>query len=93
MIYEELLKECNVAVNLRDGLLLYLRYGILSGSFLTACLENNLYEALGHASTQHWDYVYNVVFFLYNHAPSDSWGSKEKVKQFINSFQEKVESV
>lgn len=81
--YRKKMEECNVADNLRDGLELYLLRKILPGGFLIACLENNLSEAMGRASTQTWEYVHNVVMFLYNYAPSDSWGSPEKVKKFL----------
>lgn len=76
------MEKCNVAYNLRSGLIRYFVNGIIPGDFLKACLENNLKEALGVASTQHWDYIFNVVSFLYYHAPVNSWGSKEKVQEW-----------
>ncbi len=80
--------ECNVAENLQNDLIHYFTRGRLPGSFLTACLENDLKRALGSASTKMWDYVHNVVCFLYWHVPQSSWGSPEKVKAFIDSFDE-----
>jgi hypothetical protein len=85
--YDRLLEESNVAENLRGGLKLYLARGIIPGDFLRACLENNLSEAIGRASTQSWDYLYGVVFFLYNYAPASSWGSAEKVKEWSKMLQ------
>jgi hypothetical protein len=86
MNIKDCMEKCNVADNLRGGLVLYLERGILPGDFLTACLENNLSEAMGKASTRSWDYIYNVINFLYNYAPIACWGSQEKVDKWIEKF-------
>lgn len=86
-MYKEELEKCNVADNLQSGLELYLTRGIIPGDFLYACLTNNLMEAFGRASTRHWDYIYNVMMFLYNYAPTNSWGSVDKVKTYSQEKQ------
>lgn len=72
-----------VAENLHEGLILYFKYHILPGRFLTACLENDLQNAIGYASTQTWDYVFSVMNLLHNYAPTECWGSKEIVKEWV----------
>ena len=71
-----------VAENLHAGLMMYFEHQVRPGRFLTACLENDLTNALGYASTKTWDYVFNVMNFLYSNAPGGSWGSKENVKNW-----------
>jgi len=79
---KQLMYECKVYDNLHWGLWMYLEYGVIPGDFLKACLENNLKIALAVASTQHWDYIFGVVMFLYNHVPLEAWGSAEKVQLY-----------
>jgi hypothetical protein len=83
MELKEGFKSCRVAENLQEGLQQYIENHILPGNFLTACLENNLKNALGFASTKTWDYVFSVMNFLYNYAPAFIWGSPVKVKDWI----------
>jgi len=87
--FKQLMYECRVYDNLHWGLWIYLEYGIIPGDFLRACLENNLKNALGLASTRHWDYIFGVVQFLYSHAPSNAWGSAEKVQLYSKKIREK----
>ena len=83
MLNYELLPE-----NLREGMQLYIEHRIKPGDFLTACLANDLVEALGRASTPTYDYIHSVVSFLYNELPMRSypnspWGSNEAVKEWV----------
>lgn len=89
-ISEEVLKElkngieyCQVADNLQDGLMMYFEHHILPGRFITACLENNLMNAMGFASEKTWDYIFNVMNFLYTFAPPFCWGTKEIVREWV----------
>ena len=77
------LKVCEVAENLHEGLMRYFEHHILPGRFLTACLENNLKNAIGFASTKTWDYIFSVMNFLYTFVPDDTWGSKEIVQAWL----------
>ena len=78
------MEEYLVPKNLRKNLYLYFSKHILPGRFLTACLENNLEEALSYASERSWDYIYNTVSFLYNAAPCTAWGSIKKVAEWCS---------
>ncbi len=64
----------------------YLNHGIMPGSFMTAVLENNLMEACGRADHENIRNLPNIVGYIYNHIPSSSWGSKEKVNEFLKRF-------
>ena len=67
------------------GLLRYLEDGIKPGSFLTAIIENNLKEACAMADEENKYLIWDYVNVLYNYAPSDSWGSPERMKQWIEA--------
>jgi hypothetical protein len=53
--------------------------GIEPGGFLTACLMNNLSDALGKADYTSLAYIKPIVMYMYNRLPSHCWGSREKV--------------
>lgn len=64
----------------------YLEHGIMPGSFLTAVLENNLCEAFGRADSFNTMNMKNIVGYVYNHVPSNAWGSPEKVSNYLNQL-------
>jgi hypothetical protein len=64
----------------------YLNHGIMPGSFLTAVLENNLCEAFGRADSFNSATLKHIVGYVYNHLPSNSWGSREKVQEYLKSL-------
>jgi hypothetical protein len=66
----------------------YINHGIPCGSFLTACLENNLREAFGRADCNNSANLKNIVGYLYNEIPTNAWGSPEKVKEWLKQFSE-----
>jgi hypothetical protein len=78
--------------DMREALERYLNHGIMPGSFLTALLENNLVEAAGRADTWNATRLHHYAGYMYNHLPSNAWGSPEKVESFIRSRRETAES-
>lgn len=76
----------------RNGLLLYLRFGVPPGHFLRAVLENDLAEACGRADVTNQRALYDYVFLLYNDAPSACWGSPSKVTEWIRQGRALIES-
>lgn len=74
----------------RQGLLDYLRYGIPPGHFLQAVLSNDLREACARADETNQRALYDYVFVLYNYAPSDAWGSPERVTDWIKQGMERA---
>lgn len=67
------------------GLRRYIEYHSGVGHFLTAILENNLKEAVFHADGTNIDLLPNYVRYLHQEAPSQCWGSKERVKDWLDS--------
>lgn len=67
-----------------DGLALYIAAKIAPGSFVTAVLENDLREACGRADSQNRHLLFNYMSFLYNDAPSNCWGSRQKVSEWLS---------
>ena len=53
------------------------------GDFLTAILENDYHQAIGRADENNVANLPAYANFLYNHAPHDCHGSKEKVKAWL----------
>jgi hypothetical protein len=74
-----------VPPHMRDGLELYVNYGVMGGSFLTAVLENNLVEAFGHADETNRHAMFLWAMWLHNDAPRGCWGSPEAVKAWVAS--------
>lgn len=70
------------------GLIEYIVYGIPTGGFLTAVLENNLKEAVGRADHLNGRFLFEICSFLYNHAPYKCWGSRESVRNWLDTFKE-----
>lgn len=56
---------------------------IPTGDFLRAVLENNLKEAFGRADDANIVNLFHIIAYTYNNLPSVCWGSKEKVRKWI----------
>jgi hypothetical protein len=61
----------------------YVQHRIEPDGFLRACLENNLCEALGRADMENRHNIFEIVQYLYNDIPNTCWGSREKVKAWL----------
>lgn len=61
----------------------YRDYGIPTGDFLSAVLTNDLLRAVHHGDYENLRDLVEIVRYLYNDFPADCWGSKEKVKAWI----------
>lgn len=60
----------------------WIKFGIKPGDFLTAVLENDLKNAVGYADDENLKNLPAYIGYLYNEAPGDCWGSKEKVAAY-----------
>ena len=69
------------------GIRLYVEHGLQPGSFLSAIIQNNLSEAVGRADTENLKNIPAFVAYFYNECPNDCWGSPEKMKSWMKSFQ------
>ncbi len=69
---------------------LYLSHGIEPGSFLSAVICNDLSSAVGYADRTNLMNLPAYIGFFYNEAPSQSWGSKEKMVSWTKEKQEVI---
>ena len=68
--------------HMQHGAKLYIEHGIISGSFLTAVMENDLVYAFGAADETNRFAMFDWARFLYNEAPVNCWGSRENVEKW-----------
>lgn len=69
-----------VPFHLRDGLEGYILRGVPVGSFLTACIENDLLGAVNRADPSSLAGLKGIMQFLYNFTPGPCWGSAARRK-------------
>lgn len=81
--YLGLMAQTGVPEHLRDGLVLYLVHQIQPGSFMLAVLSNDLKEAFSRADETSRAGMFELVKFLYNHAPFSAWGSPDRVQDWL----------
>ena len=62
----------------RGALVRYVVWGYSPGSALSAVLSNDLKEAVARCDEDSWAGVREVISWLYNHAPSECYGSLER---------------
>lgn len=72
-----------VPTHLLEGLRRYADGRVPTGGFLRAVLENNLKEAVQAADIESQRSLCAVVAYCYNSIPSASWGSPEKVNEWL----------
>lgn len=53
------------------------------GHFLTAVLENDLFEAVGRADSENLEVLPHICAYVYNILPATCHGSKEKVQAYL----------
>lgn len=71
-----------VPEHIRGGIARYINHGDPVGGFLTAFLSNDLKEAYRRADDDNTRAMYAIVFWFYNYAPSDCWGSPQRVESW-----------
>ena len=70
----------------RESLELYLQHGIGPGGFLTAVLCNDLVNTWIHADDVNRAALPVYVGWLVYEAPAESWGSRARVRDWIDRF-------
>ena len=68
---------------MHEGIMAYLKEGRQPGDFLQAVLENNLHKAVARADTENQMRLTGYAIVL-DRLPFISWGSEEKVTNWIN---------
>lgn len=77
------LVQVNVPGPLHDGLIEYFAARRPTGSFLRACLENDLSQACQRADPINRVLLYTIARFLYSYCPSTAWGSPAAVEAWL----------
>jgi len=75
--------------HIRGGAQRWIERGVDPGDFLTAVICNNLTESFGRADDINLHRMFDIVSFFYNEAPSECWGSKEKMEVWRKKHGEK----
>lgn len=68
-----------------EGLARYIKDRIETGSFLRACLENDLHCAVMLGAPGALEHLPALMRFIYNECPRECWGSKEKVATWLRN--------
>lgn len=76
-----------VSEDIIASLQIYLNEGTPCGGFLNAVLENNLSEAFGRADIRNERNLRNIIGYVRQYIPSDRWGSKERVDNWLDYVQ------
>jgi hypothetical protein len=65
----------------KESLTRYWHHGIPQGHFLTAVLENDLFEAIARADETSLTNLPQIVRYIYSNLPMSIYGSPEKVRE------------
>lgn len=67
----------------------YLFHGFTPGSFHESLFANDLFSAtsLSHPANE-WIWIQSFMYFLFHYAPTESWGSHAKVKEWLKLSEE-----
>lgn len=68
---------------LREALGRYVQDGIETGGFLRAVLENDLMEAANRADQINREELADIVQWVNDYCPPESWGSKAEVEAWL----------
>ena len=67
-----------------NGLKLYVEYGVLPSGFMQAVISNDLRRSLERADDTNLPLIPAYVSWLYNEAPAASWGSPDKMAEWVS---------
>lgn len=73
----------HVTVNVKESLERYVKHRLEPGGFLRSVLENDLMGAVGRADFMNIKTIPEICSFVYNELPSDCWGDKETVDNWL----------
>lgn len=85
----EKLFELGIPERMHQGILDYLDHGFMPGHFLTAVICNDLAKACAKADDENQRKLPDYVKFFWNYAPSNCWGSKETMLNWMEIKQHK----
>jgi hypothetical protein len=70
--------------HMMESMVRYMHDRIEPGGFLYAVVTNDLKGAVARADSTNIELIPVYVSFLYNEAPSECWGSNEKVGKWLS---------
>lgn len=77
--------------DIKNAIQLYADHGYHPGGFLTAVLQNDLFEAFGRADSYNLESMPEIIKFIWNEIPGACHGSKEKFEAWVeHKRQEKL---
>ena len=74
--------------HIQGGMQRYMENSLLPGGFLRAVLENDLRRACEKADNINRHKLFDIVSWLYNNAPANSWGSVRNVQDWSDNGQQ-----
>lgn len=89
--HQELNPERPIRPDIRASLESYAYAGRPLGDFLTAVVENNLFEALSRADSYNRATIFQIMEYIATRLPISCWGSPERVREHLESFRSKSE--
>jgi len=76
--------------HIQGGVYRYIEEHCPVGDFLQAVISNKLKESFMRADNINIARIFDIVSFFYNEAPSDCWGSEEKMQAWLGKGGEKL---
>lgn len=77
-----------IPLNIKSAIDGYVDHGYPVGDFVYAVLCNNLFEAIARADVESQFALPEICKYIFNLAPAPCWGSKKKVKDWIEVWKE-----
>ena len=76
-------RSWHIPARMMPGIQRYIHERIKPGQFLTAVICNNLSDAMGQADDENLNSLPAYASFFHNEAPAPCWGSKKKMKEWL----------
>lgn len=67
-----------------EGIIRYVKHGILPGDFLRAVISNDLKESFARADIYNREAMFQIVSYFYNATPGACWGSRDAMVYWAN---------
>ena len=87
LLHEFSFRGHKIPFRMHKSILDYFNHRKMPGPFLEMVLHNDLVHAAQMADDENIELLHVYASFLYSHAPMIAYGSKEKVKWFLESYE------
>lgn len=85
-------RGCYIRTDMAQKIDGYIERGEEVGHFLQAVICNDLHGAFSHGDAENVANLHAFISYFYNYAPSPCWGSKDKLKAWLERFQVKEQA-